>query len=67
MLTREQGIKAIIALQAAGGVTESEEEAAKGWDKMSERSRKTTEEAHAAVCGGFGEEKQSRGANQHSM
>ncbi len=56
MLTDEQGIQAIIALQKMGGVDETKEQAAKGWMAMSEKDRINTEFAHKAVCGGFPEE-----------
>ena len=53
MLTEEQGIKAIIELQKAGGVTESEEDAKKGWNAMSDSDKRSTEDAHKVFCGGF--------------
>jgi len=56
MLSEEQGIKAIIALQAVAGITETEEKAKKGWDSFSESGKKQTELAHKIVCGGFPEE-----------
>jgi len=53
MLSEEQGVKAIIALQACVGVTESEEKAKAGWERMTDSERRSTEAAHKAVCGGF--------------
>lgn len=49
-LDREEGIKAIIDLQAVGGITETREAAEVGWDSMSLNDRKTTMEAHKVVC-----------------
>lgn len=46
-MTREQGIQAIIALQAFVGIVETREQAERGWDAMDERERKQTEFAVA--------------------
>jgi hypothetical protein len=54
MLDEEQGIKAIIALQAVGGDQETEEQAKEGWNRMSDTEKVSTEIAHRMVCGGFG-------------
>jgi len=56
MLSEKQGIQAIIALQASGGVTESKEKAKMGWSYMSDHEKTQTEIAHKMVCGGFQEE-----------
>lgn len=56
MLNEEQGIKAIIALQTMVGVTETEEQAKKGWDMMSDFDKKQTENAHHILLGGFSNE-----------
>lgn len=53
MLTEEQGIKAIIALQASAGITEPEERARSEWRAFSDSNKRTTEQAHKIVCGGF--------------
>ncbi len=53
MLSEEQGVKAVIALQAKAGVVESEEQAKAGWNKLSDDDKIATEMAHKAVCGGF--------------
>jgi len=51
--SREDGIKAIIALQAYVDIVESVDEATTGWDDMDEHAKKSTTDAHKAVCGGF--------------
>lgn len=56
MLSEEKGTEAIIALQAAGGITESEEVAKEGWNGMTESEKEATERAHIMICGGFKEE-----------
>ncbi len=53
VLTDEFGVKAIIALQAAGGIEESEEQARAGWQGLSVNAKQSTEMAHGIVCGGF--------------
>lgn len=58
MLTEEQGIKAIIALQAKADIVESEEQAKAGWNSMSDGNKVATELAHKAVCGGFKDEEE---------
>lgn len=39
---REEGIKAVIALQAMAGITETREQAEAGWDSFSDREKKQT-------------------------
>ena len=56
MLSEEKGIKAIIDLQKTAGIIETEEQAKKGWNSMSEHAKTQTELAHRAVCGGFPED-----------
>ncbi len=56
MLEDEQGIQAIIDLQALGGVVETKEKATIGWAKMSQMERSATEDAHLTFCGGFNKE-----------
>ncbi len=53
MLTEEQGVQAIIALQKASGKTETEEEAKISWGVFSTQEKEITEHAHLVVCGGF--------------
>lgn len=53
MLDEEQGIKAIIALQTMVGITETEDQAKKGWNIMSDFDKKQTEAAHKVLLGGF--------------
>lgn len=59
MLTEEQGIKAIIALQKIAGITESEEHAKRGWSKLDDYAKEQTEIAHKIMCGGFPKEEDS--------
>lgn len=59
MLTEEQGIKAIIDLQAFADITESEEKAKQGWNKMDDSTKEQTEMMHKMMCGGFSEEEGS--------
>ncbi len=56
MLTEEQGIKAVMELQALGGIEWTEEQAKAGWNGMAEWEKGQTEAAHKTVCGGFKEE-----------
>lgn len=49
--TREQGIKAIIELQAKIGVVESRQDAEYGWDHMSIQEQNDTLSAHQALLG----------------
>lgn len=51
-LNREDGIKAIIELQAFAGITETPEQAAQGWDSMSDDVKEQTMLAYRAVIGG---------------
>jgi len=54
MLTEEQGVKAIIALQIMVGIKESEEKARNSWNTVfSEFDKEQTETAHKNLCGGF--------------
>ena len=55
MLTEEQGVKAIIALQAIAGITEPEERAKAEWGSMSDYGKEQTEMAHKVTCGGVPE------------
>jgi len=55
MLSDEQGVQAIIDLQAKVGIEETKESAKAGWDKLSDFEKETTERAHIFVCGGFKE------------
>lgn len=45
-MNEQEGIKAIIALQAMAGITESEEDAKKGWQSMSKYERDITLSAY---------------------
>ena len=56
MLTDEQGVLAIIALQKTVGVDELAIRALNGWLRMTTEEKDQTEEAHRQVCGGFPEE-----------
>lgn len=58
-LDREKGIEAIIALQAFAGITETKEEARRGWDSMSASEQRQTMAAYELVCGGDEEEADS--------
>jgi len=51
-LQDEKGIKAIIALQALVGITETEEKARKGWRAMKDWEKERTLAAHATLIGG---------------
>lgn len=46
MYNKEEGIKAIIDLQAFAGITESKERAAEAWDNMKQHERDVTEAFH---------------------
>ena len=46
----DRGIKAIIALQAAAGITETHKQAKKGWNGMSAHAREHTLLAANAIC-----------------
>ncbi len=48
-LSRGNGIKAIIALQGMAGISETEETAGVGWDKMPEGEQQQTLQAYK-VC-----------------
>ena len=47
-MDREEGIDAIIDLQAAVGIEETREQAAAGWDAMSSDDQENTMAAHKA-------------------
>ncbi len=49
---RQDGIQAIIDLQALAGVEESKEKAEAGWDAMSLEQQEQTILAHKMMCGG---------------
>ena len=55
MLTDEQGVKAIIELQALVGVKEPHEKAEASWALMSEEHRKQTEYIHKVVVEAYEE------------
>lgn len=59
MLSEDQGVKAIIALQKMAGITETEEEARDNWNKFSKTDKLQTESAHKTFCGGFPEDDKS--------
>jgi len=50
MLSEEEGIKAVIALQAMAEITETEETARAGWNKMNDNARVQTEAAYNMFC-----------------
>jgi hypothetical protein len=56
MLEDEQGIQAIIELQAIGGVIEPKERATINWANMTDVDKQKTEDAHLIFCGGFDKE-----------
>lgn len=47
---REDGINAVIDLQAAAGIEETREKAEAGWDAMSSAEQDNTMAAHKVVC-----------------
>lgn len=49
-LSREAGIEAIIALQAAAGIVETRIQAEAGWGDMSDGEKQNTMDAYAVVC-----------------
>lgn len=49
MLSKQEGIQAIIDLQGYIDIKESEEKALAGWESMSDRQKEITEQAHR-VC-----------------
>lgn len=53
MLTEEQGVKAIIELQAFADIEEPEERARANWRTFSPNEKESTERAHKVCCGGF--------------
>ena len=55
-LDREEGIKAIIALQEFAGIVETREQAEEGWEGMSDDERRQTITAHKLLCGYDGAE-----------
>jgi len=46
----ENGIQAIIDLQALAGITESQEDAERGWNAMSEDEQEQTLMAYEMLC-----------------
>lgn len=48
--TEEQGIQAIIDLQALAGKVGSKEQATKGWNSMSKYDKLNTTAAHKLFC-----------------
>jgi hypothetical protein len=50
MDTEQEGIKAIIALQAMAGIVESEEDAKAGWANMSKYEQDITLSAYRMFC-----------------
>jgi len=56
MLSEDQGVKAIIALQKMAGIDEPEEKARTNWNNLKDWEKKSTESAHSLFCGGFPEE-----------
>jgi hypothetical protein len=48
---RDRGIKAIIGLQAAVGIEETPEQAAAGWDRMTDSAKRRTMLAAGVVLG----------------
>ncbi len=44
--SRKQGIEAIIKLQAMGGITETKEQAGKGWDNLTDAGKAETESVY---------------------
>ena len=46
MLSEEEGINAIIKLQAMAGIVESEEKAKIGWNNMADWEKNQTEQAY---------------------
>lgn len=60
MLTEEQGIKAIQALQKVMGIDEPYDTAKRNWRTMSVRDKENTAKMHTMVCGGFADAPQAR-------
>lgn len=50
-MSREQGIKAIIALQGMAGIVESQESAGAGWDRLSEDQQAYTMQVYEMFFG----------------
>ena len=50
MSYREDGIQALIDLQAFAGITETREDAEAGWDNMTRADQAQTMIAHGIVC-----------------
>ena len=50
MLTEEEGIKAIIELQAVANIKEPEERARKAWESFTDAEKKQTEEVYNIMC-----------------
>jgi hypothetical protein len=51
MLTEDQGIQAIIALQKMNGITETAEKARRNWNNFADWEKKSTEEAYVTFFG----------------
>jgi len=49
-LNREDGIQAVIELQALVGIEESPEDAGKGWDALQDWEQEATMKAHSLMC-----------------
>ncbi len=61
-MNREKGIAAIIALQKLGGIEETREEAAAGWDALSDHEKANTMAAFEVLVEG----KEESGCSQVS-
>ena len=59
MLSEDQGVEAIIALQKLAGVFEPKKEARENWKRFSDTEKSQTESAHKTFCGGFPENDKS--------
>lgn len=60
MLSEDEGIKAIIALQAIAGIVETEEQAKTEWNNMSDVEKRKTERYHQMI-----ERKKKGGQNEN--
>jgi len=63
MLTEDQGVQAIIALQKMAGVDEPEDRARKNWQAFAAWEKVSTMQAHKLIFGGFPEEGKDETAN----
>ncbi len=50
MLTEEEGIKAIVKLQAVTGIEEPEERARKAWEHFTDKEKEQTETVYNLMC-----------------